>query len=121
MGALKNKNIVTKKLIEIFEISNDHINEQISDPNNEYAKLLAGEDATIDENVLVSSTYIFGDCIKNYKSVTINVFSGDDKEVANNFVRVIVVYGGFYEAYFRNEEWDMVLKNLNSIISKNWY
>ena len=67
------------------------------------------------------ATYKSGSCIKNYKSVTINVFNVDGKEVANSFVRVIVVYEGFYEAYFRNEEWDMVLKNLNSIIRRNWY
>ena len=121
MGALKNKNTVTKKLIEIFEMSCDRIDEQISDPNNEYSKLLAGEDATIDENICISSTYKSGSHIRNFKTVTINVFSGDDKEVASNVVRVIVIYDGFYEAYFRNEEWDIVLKNLNSIISRNWY
>ena len=121
MGALKNKNIVTKKLIEIFKVSREHITEMTMDSNSDYAKLLAGEDITINDNIWVSSIYMAGSCTKKYDTITINVFAGDDNEVATNFIRVIVVYDGLYEAYFRKEEWEMVLKNLNSIISKNWY
>ena len=118
MGALKRKSNVTKKLIEIFEVSREHICGLVTDPSGGYSKLLAGENVMINDNIWVSTIYKAGSCVKEYKTVTINVYAEEDPEVTPKYVRVTVVYDGFYDVFFKKDEWEMVLKTLRCIIDR---
>ena len=118
MGVVKRKNNITKKLIEIFEVSREHIGGFVTDPGSDYSKFLAGEDVTINDNIWVSTIYKAGSCIKEYKTVTISVHADDSNEGTPKYVRVTVVYDGFYDVFFKRDEWEMVLKTLRCIIDR---